>query len=183
MLLSAAPVVAQDDSPVPETSAVPAASGDTDIVEFIPETIGGMIPEVTVVRGREHFDGLDPEDDFDAQQIASLDDFVSTLGAGVEDMTSVSAVTVDGEALSFMAGIQVAGADPEGMLTYYIETLIAEMGQPYQELGEIGGKTATLVIDESFEDDLPMYVYGSGPRVWLIVADEAIVEELLANLP
>jgi hypothetical protein len=183
MLLTAAPVVAQEDSPAPGTSAAPAASDGTDIVDLIPETIGGMIPEISVVRGSEHFDGLDAEDDLDAQQIASLEEFVSTLGASVEDMTSISAVTIDGEALSFMAGIQVEGADPQGLLTFYIETLITEMGEPYQELGEIGGKTATLIIDEAFEDGPPLYVYGSGSRVWLIVADENTVEELLASLP
>jgi hypothetical protein len=183
MLLTAAPAVAQEDSPAPGTSTVPAASDDTDIVDLIPETIGGMIPEISIVRGSEHFDGLDLEDDLDAQQIASLEEFVSTLGASVEDMTSISAVTVEGEALSFMAGVQVEGADPEGLLTLYIETLITEMGQPYQELGEIGGKTATLIIDESLEDVPPLYVYGSGSRMWLIVADEDTVEELLVSLP
>jgi len=89
MLLTAAPVVAQEDSPVPGTSAAPAPSDGTDIVDLIPETISGMIPEISVVRGSEHFDGLDPEDDLDAQQIASLEEFVTTLGASVEDMTSI----------------------------------------------------------------------------------------------
>jgi hypothetical protein len=183
LLLAPAPILAQDASPRPDAVARPSAAADVDIFELIPGTIGGLPPETSVVRGLEHFDGLDPEDELDAQQMASLQEFVATLGASIDDMTSISAVVVDGQSLSFVAGLQVAGAEPEALLTSYIETLIAEMGDPYQELGEIGGKTATLIIDGSFEDELPLYVYGSGPMVWLIVADEAVVEELLSQLP
>jgi hypothetical protein len=183
LLLTATPVLAQEVSPSPVASAASSAAADADIFELLPEMIGGVPPETSVLRGMDHLDGLDPEDDGDAQEIASLESFVAPLGAGIEDMTSVSAVAVDGEALAFVAGIQVAGADPESLLAHYIETLIAEMGSPYQELGEIAGKTATLVVDEASEDQLPLYVYGSGPRVWLIVAGEATVEELLSQLP
>lgn len=183
LVLVPASMLAQGTSPPPEVGPASPASTDVDIVELIPESIGGVPPEISILRGIDHLDGLDPEDELDAEEIASLQGFVATLGADIEDMTSVSAVAVDGEALFFVAGIQVAGADPETLLAHYIETLIAEMGDPYQELGEIGGRTATLVIDEATEDRLPLYVYGSGSTVWLIVAGEAIVAELLSQLP
>jgi len=45
------------------------------------------------------------------------------------------------------------------------------------------GVAGTLLVEEAFEEPVPAYVCGSGPRVWLIAADGAVVEDLLAQLP
>jgi hypothetical protein len=181
MTLSAAPVVAQDEAPSSAAPTAPVAL--VDIVDQLPTTLDGIAAETEVIRGLEHIDGFDPSVEADAEQIASLEEFVTSLGASVEDMTSASAVAIDGEELIFMAGIQVAGADPEAILESYIETLLGQMVEPSQELGEIGGKLAIRIVDQAFEDEQPVYVYGIGPVVWLLVASEPGIGELLEQLP
>jgi hypothetical protein len=179
LLSSVAPVGAQEASPT--ASASPTVS--LDMLASIPDTLAGLVPEVDIVRGAEHFDVFDLTIDADVAERAGIEAFLEALGAPVEDMTSVSAVAYDDDSFAFLAGLQIAGADQETLMQLYLTALIGSMISPYQELGEIGGKTATLVIDEGELDSAPVYVYGNGDTVWLIAAEEAVVEEVLRQLP
>jgi len=169
LLATGSPAAAQDANPT-----ATATSGQAqDIADLLPVTLAGLVPEIEVIRGAENLDESDP----------FVESFLETLGVPVEAMTMVTAVADDGTSFAFLGGIQVAGADAETLLQLYLLSLMGSMTSPYQELGEIGGKTATMVMDGDEPNSAPLFVYANGDTVWLILAEQSVVEDVFEQLP
>lgn len=188
-----APVAAQGSAGVTPTTGAPVASAPpasphpptaspTLELDLVPDELGGFPTEVTITRGREHIDGLDPEDPADAATLTELAALLAATGSPVEDLTTALAFVATEELFAFVVAFRIAGA-PEGtLLTNYLPLLLDDLQVTRQATGELAGREVLVVYSDEGEGEVPLYVVAVGDTVWLFQGPEDVVVAALEGL-
>lgn len=181
MALVASSVAAEvPDTPEPTQVPLMSASSRPDLYQEMPHSLGGFEPDVVMIRGREHFEGLAQDD----PTRTALEGLLGTLGAEPDDMVSGYAL-VSGEGdFSFVVAIRIEGTTPGELLPAYLPILLGSLHEPTVRSGRGGGKEVTVVT--SVGDDggpVDLYVYDEGDTLWMIEGGPDVVEDTLADLP
>ena len=201
LLAPAAVAVAQDvsPSPVPESPApemmspAPEANGADDLppqalelLALFPTQIAGqpVVEEPLVVVGQELIADLDPGNEADARQLAAVEVVLETADATIEEVTSASVlVDLGGGAIALVGAFRIEGSDALATLSAYVDAYSLDVAEPVTEAAEIGGREVVLVNDSANPESGPAIFLASGDVTWIVVAPEAIREEVIESLP
>jgi hypothetical protein len=180
LLVSAAPVLAQDES-APPGSAQPARP---DLYLDMPYYLGGFEPDISMTRGEEHFANLDSDSEADAQTRSELEQLLDDVGADIEDMVSGYALVSQEDFFSFVVAIRIDGVEPGSLLPAYLPTLYEDLVDPTGIAGNVGGKNVVVVSSVGTDDEyVALYIYDQGDTLWMIQGPDDVVEVALEDLP
>jgi hypothetical protein len=173
-------VVAQDESPAPDPAATLA---DSDFAGIFPTELGGLPwDDLTVNVGQQNLQ------DQDEEERAEFEALIESLGATIDDVTSVTATRIseDFTEFTFSFALRVAGVDADRVLERFVPLFAGNMGQPTQETGQVAGKDVlllTLPPSQPEEEAQPFHFYASDDILWIVSAPEPQLTEAFEKLP
>jgi len=169
----------------PATSARGAdGSRFADITEWLPSDVPGAPPQVTVFDGLDWIDRLDPAVPEQARAIAQVAASVGSLGGTLDELSVVAAlydispgniVAITAWRLDDVPGVDLAMPALRAM--YGPETELAT------KVRTVGGREVIKVRDMTVSGTYPRTLHVVDDVVWIIDADHAYLELLLAELP
>jgi hypothetical protein len=119
----------------------------------------------------------------DRRTTRALDRALRATGTKVRDVTALVAAT-SGEPASVVTAFEIDGADASAFVDFAIEAVLA--GLPTRrhtiETSDVAGKSVTIVRPAA--PNVPdLHVFASADVVWVVIAEEPGLSELLAALP
>jgi hypothetical protein len=181
LVLPASVVVAQDESPAPDPAV---ALAGTDFEGVFPTELGGLPwDDLTVNVGAEHLS------DQDEDGLAETEALLESLGATIDDVTTVSAsrISEDFNQFAFVVAFRVSGVDVDRLLEEFLRAFAADLSEPRQETGQVAGKDVVLLHDDAFTEATgeaqPFHFYLSEDTLWMVTAPEPELTEAFEKLP
>ena len=181
LVLPAGVAVAQDESPAPDPAM---ALAGTDFEGVFPTELGGLPwDDITVQVGAEG------REDQDEEELAETEALMESLGATIDDVTTVSAsrISEDFSEFTLVSAFQVAGVDAARLLEALVPEFAEDLEEPQQEDGQVAGKDVVIVYDAAddgfFGEAQPFHFYASGETVWIVSTPEPALTEAFEKLP
>jgi cyclophilin family peptidyl-prolyl cis-trans isomerase len=164
----------------PEPTALPEPSfvGDPELAAMFPAQLGGAPLSVRSWTGRE----LLAQAGGGSPGMDEMEAALETQGKTLDDLTLASAQTETNRGFANVVAIRVKGADAASFLTR-LGALITGYADLQATPGQVGGKQLSVLTDGPDNGQGRSYGYGNGEVLWLIQADDPLLEELLAALP
>ncbi|CAN5740706.1 hypothetical protein BH23CHL8_BH23CHL8_12910 [soil metagenome] len=171
-------------TPTPAVAATATPVGNQPGLELdlVPDELGGFPTEVTLTRGREHFDGLDADDPAAAATLAELAALLAATGRPVEDLTTALALVATEELFAFVVAFRIAGAPDGTLMPAYLPLLLDDLQVTRQESGQLAGHDVLVVYSDEGEGEVPLYIVAVGDTVWLFQGPEDVVIGALEGL-
>lgn len=196
-LLLPAAAAAQDDTAasaapdVPPASSSPASSTPPAALgtEPVPEGLLALIPaEVAGLALREQATAFGVEEmraNSGEQELQVLDRLISAAGDPTEGLgvAATFATTADGAGGILLQVISVPGMSAADGVGFWTEMLDLANATSEIEQVEIGGKSVTTYL-RADDPDVMAHLYGVDGAAWLIIAsDQAMLDDLISQLP
>ena len=164
------------EAPASEGPPGEGTSGGARAEDLLPGTVGGQ--DLQVIRSGGLGGGF-----MDTRTTRALDKALKATGARIRDVTALIAAT-PADPQSVVTAFQIEGADASAFVDFAIEAIMAGMSSPKHttEPGEVAGKAVTIVrpADPEAPD---LHVYARDDVVWVVIAEEPDLSELLTALP
>ncbi len=156
------------------------------LIALFPAELGGvsLVEGIQVDVGQELLAELDPSDEYGAQEIARIHEYVEAGGGTVDDAaTAVTFTALDDETYLYMAAFQIRGGDVQPVAPLLLAAFQADMPGSRVEQGQIANREVTLLYDDASPEAEPIVVVPLGEVIWLVSAPEQLLEEAVASFP
>lgn len=186
-LESAAGPGAEATPPVsPTPSASPGSgqpTGATELLAGFPARIGGRPIHPIAWTGREWLTGYDADRPEDAAAIASVERFVRSLGATIDDLEVAFTLHARTWEMTAIMAIRVRGVRPAALVDAVIPFMFADVVTPKRSTVTVRGKRLIRVVDSALDGQYPQYIRVIGDTVWLIEAEGQALGSIVDALP
>jgi hypothetical protein len=165
-------------------AAALAQDEGTDLRAMFPASVEGAALAVEVFDGAAWLGRQDPATEDGALVARRTEELVGAVGKGIGDLTVATALHQPSPGNhAAITAMRVAGAAAAELVRPAIALLLGDVSSPTLRVRAMAGRDVVRVTDAALPGSYPRTIYPAGDTVWVIEAEQPVLEEILVALP